>query len=67
MEFTVEVAVQREQGGGVKVWVAEGAAKKTSDERKTHTVRLTIEPLGANGRPVEVNDGRPFPQLDDAP
>ncbi|MGW2707309.1 trypco2 family protein [Streptomyces sp. NPDC001340] len=67
MEFTVEVGTQRERGGGVKVWVVEGAAKKASNERKTHTIRLTIEPLGADGRPVEVNDGRLFPQLDDQP
>ncbi|MET9899782.1 trypco2 family protein [Streptomyces sp. NPDC006446] len=65
MEFTVEVGAQRETGGGVKVWVVEGAAKKASEERKTHTIRLTIEPLGANGSPVTVHDGRPFTEWGD--
>ncbi|MFF1813908.1 trypco2 family protein [Streptomyces sp. NPDC058251] len=65
MEFTVEVGQQREGGGGVKVWVVEGAAKRVSDERKTHTIRLTIEPVGADGRAPTVNDGRIFPQRRD--
>ncbi|MET7847675.1 trypco2 family protein [Streptomyces avermitilis] len=57
MEFTVEVGAQSERGGGVKVWVVDGAAKKASQERKTHTIKLTIEPLGADDRPVTVHDG----------
>ncbi|MFJ3665038.1 trypco2 family protein [Streptomyces sp. NPDC090106] len=62
MEFTVEVGSQREAGGGVKVWVVEGAGKRASEERTTHTIRLAIEPLGADGKPPTVNDGRLFPQ-----
>ncbi|MER0429918.1 trypco2 family protein [Streptomyces microflavus] len=49
MEFTVEMSESKEKSGGVKVWVAEGAAKGTSEERETHTVRLSIVPRGRHG------------------
>jgi hypothetical protein len=62
MEFTVEVGEASERGGGVKVWVAEGAAKNASERKRTHTVKLTIEPLGADGQHPTVNDGS-FPGL----
>ncbi|GAX55796.1 hypothetical protein SO3561_07358 [Streptomyces olivochromogenes] len=46
MEFTVEMAESKERSGGVKVWVVEGAAKGATEERTTHTIRLSIAPRG---------------------
>jgi Trypsin-co-occurring domain 2 len=50
IELAFEVAVERSASGGIRFWVVEIGAGGSSTE--THTVRIPLQPIRTDGRPV---------------
>jgi hypothetical protein len=54
MEFKLAITRSDEAHGGVKFWVIDAGAKGSYENALTHTIKLTLEPVGSDGR-TEVN------------
>jgi hypothetical protein len=51
IELELKVAVTKQIGGnaGVKFWVVDFGSKGSFDSATTHTLKLTLEPVGRDG------------------
>jgi hypothetical protein len=64
IELELKLGVTSSGGGnaGVKFWVVELGAKGTYESSTTHTLKLTLEPVGPNGGEVKITSaGIPNP------
>lgn len=57
IELELKLAITSEGGAnaGVKFWVVDLGAKGTHQNAATHTLKLTLEPVGPDGGPVKIS------------
>jgi len=54
LELQLELTRQREGQAGIAAWVLTAGGKRTRGETSMHTVRLTLTPVGPDGKPHDV-------------
>jgi hypothetical protein len=55
LELKVAITKEAEGNGSVKFWVAEFGGKASYENAMTHTLTLTLEPVGKNGGEVLIS------------
>jgi hypothetical protein len=62
LELKLAVTAGADGDAGVKFWVVELGAKGKYENATTHTLKLTLEPVGRDGGPVKISSsGVPNP------
>jgi hypothetical protein len=56
LELAVLFKNEREVGGGVKAWFVDISGKAKVGDETTNKVRLTLMPVGRDGKPALVSD-----------
>ena len=64
LELQLELSDQREGQAGIAAWVLTVGGKKARGETLTHTVRLTLTPVGPDGKRGDVLIRDKVDQLD---
>ena len=54
LELELELTNQREGQAGIAAWVLTAGGKTSRGETSTHTIRLTLTPVGPGGKPSDV-------------
>jgi hypothetical protein len=62
LELKLAITAGGEANAGIKFWVVEIGGKGTYDNAATHTLKLTLEPVGPDGGDVKISSaGIPNP------
>jgi hypothetical protein len=56
VELAVVFKTEVEGGVGVKAWFLDVSGKTKGGDETTHRVKLVLEPVGPNGKPIQVSD-----------
>lgn len=57
VELGISFTAEREAGGGIKVFsLVDLSGKAKGGEASTHRVKLTLEPVGPDGKPALIRD-----------
>ena len=56
VELAIVFRSEAEGGIGVKAWFLDISGKAKAGDEKTHKVKLVLEPVGRDGKPVMVSD-----------
>ena|SRR5690349_6996562 len=56
VELGITFTKEKEGGGGVKIWsILDLSGKAKSSDQSTHKVKLVLEPVGPDGKPVPIS------------